>query len=478
MRVWQIIVTFLILWLLTTGLVAAETTDQLAAADVAYTLWLDTVLVYPGDEVAFNINLTNAGPVGSFNLLIKYDPSAVWPIYLTSEDTRSANFEYFEYTYNAGGRPGEVRIIGISDMSGSPSVADLPAGEGSLARFTFSVANMLDLAGMYIPVRFVFYDAPIYDDNTLTDDSGVKIGQTEIDYYDGFIVVREMGDVNLGDVNINGFPYEVSDFVYFSNYFENPNSYPMNALQLANSDMNLDFIPATISDLVTLINKIMLGAKAGQAPGGSFDLAATVDTRSTQTATIVGYQTDFEVGGIFLTLRTSQPVDLQSIENLNQDMDMRLLTEGAETRLFIYSMDGHSMSSGSNDFLKINGLTNIEITSIDLAAADGRTAMVLLAPSGKTLPDGFALYQNYPNPFNPTTQIDFSLSTASEVQLTVYDLLGREVSGLVYDWLEAGYHSVTWNGRDRDGQIVSSGVYFYRLKTENSEQTRKMILMK
>jgi hypothetical protein len=136
------------------------------------------------------------------------------------------------------------------------------------------------------------------------------------------------------------------------------------------------------------------------------------------------------------------------------------------------------MSSGSNDFLKINGLTNIEITSIDLAAADGRTAMVLLAPSGQTLPDGFALYQNYPNPFNPTTQIDFSLSAASEVQLTVYDLLGREVSGLVYDWLEAGYHSVTWNGRDRNGQIVSSGVYFYRLKTENSEQTRKMILMK
>ena len=481
MRVLRIIVTFLMLGSLLTSLAAAETTDQQAVIDVAYTLWMDTVQVYPGDEVEFDINLTNAGPVGSFNILIKYDLSAVWPTYLTVENTRAADFEYFEYTLNDGGQPGEIRLVGISDLGSGSTVAvtALPPGDGPLARITFRVANTLDLAGLYIPVRFVFRDSPVNDDNTLTDDNGVKIEQTEIDYYDGFIDVREMGDVNLGDVNINGFAYEVSDYVYFSNYFENPNGYPLNALQLANSDMNLDHIPATISDLVTLINMIMSGAKASGATGGFFDLAATVDTRSTQTATVVGYQTDFEVGGIFLTLRTSQPVDLQSIENLNPDMDMRLLVEGAETRLFIYSLYGRGMPAGSNDFLKINGSKNIEITAVDLAGADGRTAMVSFAPSaGKTLPDGFTLSQNYPNPFNPTTQIDFSLSAASEVRLTVYNLMGREVSRLIDDRLEAGQHSTTWNGRDRDGQIVSSGVYFYRLKTENGEQTRKMILMK
>ncbi|MDH3892503.1 MAG: T9SS type A sorting domain-containing protein [candidate division Zixibacteria bacterium] len=480
MRVLRIIVTFLMLGSVVTCMVVAETTDRQASADLAYTLWLDTVHVYPGESVGFDINLTNSGPVGSFNLLIKYDPSAVWPVNLTLENTRAADFEYFEYTYNEAGRPGEVRLIGISELGAGPPLAAtaLPPGDGSLARITFTVANTLDLAGLYIPVRFVFHDTPINDDNTLTDDSGVKIGQTEIEYYDGFIAVREMGEVNLGDVNINGFAYEVSDYVYFSNYFENPNAYPMNALQLANSDMNLDHIPATISDLITLINKIMSGAKASQAAGGSYDLTATIESRSTQTATIVGYQTDFEVGGIFLALRTSQPVDLQSIENLNQNMSIRLLTEGAQTRLFIYSPDGHSMPAGSNDFLKINGLTGVEITSMDLAGADGRTAMVSFAPTAAPRPEDFTLFQNYPNPFNPATQIDFGLKVASDVRLTVYDLLGRQVMTLLDSRLDAGRHSTTWNGRDQNGQVVSSGVYFYRLKTPNSEETRKMILLK
>lgn len=480
MRVLKIIATFFMLGSLMAGLAMAESADQQAAAEASYTLWLDTVQVYPGDEVGFDIGLANAGEIRSFNLLIKYDISAVWLIELTTEDTRAADFEYFEYTLEAGGRPGEVRITGIADLGGSPPVAAtaLPPGDGALVRITFRVANMLDLAGLYIPVRFVFHDSPVNDDNTLIGEFDVKIGQTEIDYYDGFVAVREMGDVNLGDVNINGFAYEVSDYVYFSNYFENPVGYPMNALQLANSDMNRDFIPATIADLITLINKIMSGAKVGRATGGSFELAATVESRSTETATVIRYQTDFEVGGIFLTLRTSQPVDWQSIENLNPDMDMRLLTEGAETRLFIYSLEGLSMPAGSNDFLKINGLTNVEIGSIDMAAADGRTALVSFVRSGKTVPDGFTLYQNYPNPFNPATQIEFSLNTASDVRLTVYDLLGREVTSLIDTPLEAGRHSATWNGRDQHGQVVSSGVYFYRLKTESSEQTRKMILMK
>lgn len=480
MRVLRIIVTFLMLESLIIGAAVAGTTGGQITSDQAYTLWLDTVQVYPGEDVGFDINLTNAGPVRSFNLLIKYDPSAVWPINLTTDDTRAADFEYFEYTYEADGRPGEIRLIGISDLGGEPplTATSLPPGDGPLARITFRVDNTLDLAGLYIPVRFVFHDAPIDDDNTLTDDYGVRIGQTEIDYYDGHIAVREMGDVNLGDVNINGFAYEVSDYVYFSNYFENPNGYPLNALQLANSDMNLDHIPATISDLITLINKIMSGAKAGKSTGGFFELMATVDTRSTQTATVVGYHTDFDVGGIFLTLRTSQPVDFENIENLNPDMNMRLLTIGAETRLFIYSLDGRSLPEGSHDFLKINGLTSIEISSVDLAAADGRTAMVSFGPLGKTLPDGFTLYQNYPNPFNPATQIEFSLSSASDVRLTVYDLLGREVSRLVYGRLEAGHHRTTWNGRNQHGQVVSSGVYFYRLLVGNKEQTRKMILMK
>ena len=88
------------------------------------------------------------------------------------------------------------------------------------------------------------------------------------------------------------------------------------------------------------------------------------------------------------------------------------------------------------------------------------------------------LYANYPNPFNPQTKISFSLVKAGEAELTVYNIKGQKVKTLVNDYIEAGEHSVIWNGKDNDGKDVSSGVYFYRLKTFDTVQHRKMLLLK
>ncbi len=450
-----------------------------SSADAAYALWLDSAHAYPGDNVSYDINLTNDLPVGSFNLLVKYDASAMWPISLTTTDTRAADFEYFEYTYDEFATPGLVRIVGIADLGGAaPQPAEsLPPGDGSLARFIFAIANDINLAGMYIPIRFEFLDAPVNDDNTLTDDAGVKIEQSQIYYYDGYIAIREMGEVNIGDINLNGFTYEVSDYVYFSNSFMNPGGYPMNALQLANSDMNHDHILGTIADLVTLINRIMEGAKVSR-PTVPHDLLATVETDQRDGDAVISYHTDFEVGGVFLTLRTSEPVRRERIRNLNEDMDVRILTTDSEVRVFIYSMNSAKMPPGSHDFLSVSGLSDFEITSVDLAGADGRTAAVSFAPTGKAVPEGFTLHQNYPNPFNPETHIDFDLLAGTDVRLTVYDLLGREVATLLDRRLNAGHHSVTWAGHDQYGHSVASGVYFYRLRTESGAFARKMMLMK
>ena len=449
------------------------------SADVAYTLWMDSARAYPGDNVFYDINLTNDLPVGSFNLLVKYDASVMWPISLTTTDTRAADFEYFEYTYDEFATRGLVRIVGIADLGGStPQPAEsLPPGDGPLARFIFVIANDINLAGVYIPIRFQFLDAPVNDDNTLTDDAGVKIEQSQIYYYDGYIAIREMGDVNIGDINLNGFTYEVSDYVYFSNSFMNPGSYPMNALQLANSDMNHDHILGTIADLVTLISRIMEGAKVSR-PTVPYDLFATVETDRRESDAVISYHTDFEVGGVLLTLRTSEPVSRESIRNLHENMDVRILTTDSEVRVFIYSMNGAKMPPGSHNLLSVSGLSEFEISSIDLAGADGRTAAVSFGPTGKVVPEGFTLHQNYPNPFNPETCIDFDLSATTDVRLTVYDLLGREVTTLIDSRLDAGRHSVTWAGRDEYGHSVASGVYFYRLRTESGAFARKMMLMK
>jgi hypothetical protein len=88
------------------------------------------------------------------------------------------------------------------------------------------------------------------------------------------------------------------------------------------------------------------------------------------------------------------------------------------------------------------------------------------------LPTTFTLYQNYPNPFNPGTVIEFDLPTRVEVQLTVYNLLGQEITRLVQS-RSAGHHTIELNMKDQ-----ASGVYFYELRAGDYSGTGKMLLLK
>jgi tetratricopeptide (TPR) repeat protein len=85
---------------------------------------------------------------------------------------------------------------------------------------------------------------------------------------------------------------------------------------------------------------------------------------------------------------------------------------------------------------------------------------------------------NYPNPFNPTTTIEYNLPTEGNVKLEVYNSIGQLVNILVEKNQSAGRQRVTWNGKDSFGSSVSSGIYFYRIKTNSFSQVKKMILMK
>ncbi len=85
---------------------------------------------------------------------------------------------------------------------------------------------------------------------------------------------------------------------------------------------------------------------------------------------------------------------------------------------------------------------------------------------------------NCPNPFNPETSISFSLKEETQASITVYNMKGQKVKTLVNEFMTSGDHSIVWNGKDDNGNDVSSGVYFYKLTTKNYSQINKMILMK
>lgn len=97
---------------------------------------------------------------------------------------------------------------------------------------------------------------------------------------------------------------------------------------------------------------------------------------------------------------------------------------------------------------------------------------------GTSVATTFRLDQNYPNPFNPTTTISYQLASESAVSLKVFNILGEEVATLVDGRQTSGYHVLQWNGRDRNGVLCSSGVYFLRLEAGGFAAAKRMLLLK
>ncbi|MFZ4591776.1 MAG: T9SS type A sorting domain-containing protein [Ignavibacteria bacterium] len=129
-------------------------------------------------------------------------------------------------------------------------------------------------------------------------------------------------------------------------------------------------------------------------------------------------------------------------------------------RYKIKAVDNSSWASVYSDF--------VSITSTYLNKGDG-DSMVPLAETPKT----YQLSQNYPNPFNPVTKINFALPKQGFVTLKIYDITGREVKTLVNEFKQSGYYSVDLNGSN-----LASGVYFYRIQSNDFVMTKRMVLIK
>jgi hypothetical protein len=94
------------------------------------------------------------------------------------------------------------------------------------------------------------------------------------------------------------------------------------------------------------------------------------------------------------------------------------------------------------------------------------------------LPTEFDLRQNYPNPFNPQTMIEYALPKSAHVTIEIYNLLGQKVNVLVDEDQRAGRYQVDWDGKDKDGGELASGIYFYRIQAGDFVKCKKMIMLK
>ena len=148
----------------------------------------------------------------------------------------------------------------------------------------------------------------------------------------------------------------------------------------------------------------------------------------------------------------------------------------------IFDLIGASGDAQYNDLNNYTDTTNTIIFNSWVSVAYIPSAIVVGIDQPRDqfqqVPNEFKLLQNYPNPFNPNTTLRLDLPIGAEVRLVVYDLLGRELARLADGRLEAGYHSLIWNGTDARGRQVPTGLYIARLVTPAYTKAIKMVLMR
>ncbi len=142
-------------------------------------------------------------------------------------------------------------------------------------------------------------------------------------------------------------------------------------------------------------------------------------------------------------------------------------------------------TNGGEGWFSVAGVYNTDHHSIDIVNSSVYTAGQYVSilkstgeltsgqPNSHLIPNDYELHQNYPNPFNPSTCISFSVPKSSIIKLIVYDITGREVSVLKNDFMQAGSHKIMFNASG-----LSSGVYFYKMTTNDFSEVKKMILVK
>jgi hypothetical protein len=163
------------------------------------------------------------------------------------------------------------------------------------------------------------------------------------------------------------------------------------------------------------------------------------------------------------------PVGIKwEIDNASSAYGVWLIDNYAETRIDMLETDSYSFSH----------IGSVEDGRFAVVAGTSEFLAGYIESSQEALPDGFVLHQNYPNPFNPQTTVAFDLAHSGDVELTVFNVLGRKVKTVFDGKLLKGHHEFDWDGTNDAGTSIASGVYFYRLQTASATKGRKMLLLK
>ena len=482
--------------------------------------------VMQGVAVNLNVVLENApADIGGFNCQVGYDADMM--TFQGAEVSESGlyqecEWEYFTYRYNPSGYcddscpTGVARVTGIAETNNGPVHPKCSIPDDSIVTMFalwFMVSNDRSVEGQFIPVDFVWTEC---DDNTIANQRGDtlltayrvldKDGHQIADYdglpafggppdsclafsrwpwyrrlifrNGGFQVLLADSIDSRGDITFDGIPYGRNDVQLFARYLVGHNiNYPegISPEDIAEAaDVNGDGIPWTIEDFTYMIRVMNELPRMPRPPAPSQD---TLFTHAFGDFTSIIAEGRDSLGAALFTF----PAEITP-HFTGDNMTMIWNTVAGETRVLFYYDHrdpalikelhfSYDAPNGLKDVAAATSMGRRYPTHIDTPTdvADGPLDV---------LPKYPALYQNFPNPFNITTTITFDLPHAATVRIDIFDITGRWVNTLHDGFTSAGRRSIVWDGTDHRGNVVASGVYLYRIKTDNFIESRKMLLLK
>ncbi len=215
---------------------------------------------------------------------------------------------------------------------------------------------------------------------------------------------------------------------------------------------------------------------------GTADFSSAIASGDQRTEARISIDADRTVQAVQLEYEIYGDVRDVMVESLVNGIREFHGIDGDVLRIGLLDLYGQTMiPPGETQIASISyvGLGEISLhRTIAVAEGGGRLAPTVKQTQNANIPKSYALHQNYPNPFNPATQIAFSLPFGSDVRLDIFNIMGQNVTTLVDGYRPAGTHTVTWDGKNGDGEPVASGVYFYRIEASDFSEIRKMLLLK
>ncbi len=429
--------------------------------------------------VAVPIELQDIQTIYGLQFDLEYD-NGICEIDSITPTDRLAGFTIYENVLEAG----LIRIVTFGTNNESVQAGS----EGITIMNVWMTVKPTAIAGNYPLTILNAYES-------INPDPGA--GSVPLEFrVDGVLQVDALGDVNLHP------PVDVADLVSLVGYIIG--DWTLSERQFRAANVNAD-TEANVVDLVSILNYI-LGISSEPNPVNSYsgpdaevdyDLG---DLFAGQTGMMrVNADLPSDVGGAqFEITYDPEKVELDAPELSEKASGFYLRYSNKGDGRMVVLMHYRSGSSGAipaglgdlisvpvyaiDDVSERDGKGGIRLNRIILSSPEG--SEIPVKGQGPALPTRFNLAQNYPNPFNPRTTITFEILASNsnpggtDIELVIYNILGRKVKTLASGFYAPGEYTVVWDGTDEFGDKQASGVYFYSLISEETRKTRKMLLTK